>query len=401
MVTRSIVVAACVDVASSLQFASHASTRKDGGLWWPFTDPFGGWGHYTGDVNVGFCDLKSIKAARQRLANREYRELRGNSCVTDLILDELISGTRDPADNHEFLGDIDDEELSQMIQMHEDSDASIENADGSKIMPDQEAQHGYEVLLPKVLFIGLPHSGSTSLAMELNMHPEISFGQMKEHNMLHKYGVNKDAFLSAYGKAFLVNKSETKITFDGSPSTFFLGNPGDQEILQAPIGKAHGTGIDGAAAVRQLLGADLKLIFMARDPIDWQMSMKAAHGGDAALSSGSNLEKLTSNTSDLVHRACYADALKSWMTVFKRSNFMFIKSEEYFKNPDAQMQQVFSFLNVAPHMFRPADLQAQGRRRTARYATESTRKGYWKDQNVKDCSKRLQKLTKRSWSWGP
>lgn len=36
-------------------------------------------------------------------------------------------------------------------------------------------------VLPELIYLGMPHSGSSSLTVQLNMHPQLSYGKVKEH----------------------------------------------------------------------------------------------------------------------------------------------------------------------------------------------------------------------------
>ena len=42
-----------------------------------------------------------------------------------------------------------------------------------------------KVMLPKLLGIGLNHGASTTLAMLLDQHPNVTYGWMKEHLLFH------------------------------------------------------------------------------------------------------------------------------------------------------------------------------------------------------------------------
>merc|ERR1719335_1057539 len=73
------------------------------------------------------------------------------------MLADLRDGREDPEDAYEFLGT-------------DKIDATMGKC---------------EPKLPMMLYLGFGHSGSTSLSEQLNMHPQISYGNVKEHHHWH------------------------------------------------------------------------------------------------------------------------------------------------------------------------------------------------------------------------
>merc|ERR1719162_2862107 len=71
--------------------------------------------------------------------------------------------------------------------------------------------------------------------------------------------------------------------------------------------------------VRTMLGPDLKLIFMFRDPVDFVVSKYAKHGED-------KMEQQLDEGRGL----CFADSVEGWMSVFRKENFLFIDSLDFF-----------------------------------------------------------------------
>merc|ERR1719375_343634 len=174
-------------------------------------------------------------------------------------------------------------------------------------------------------------------------------------------------------------------------------------MLKFAIGKKHGTGAKGVKAVKSFLGADTKYIIMLRDPVDWMIS-------DAQSGGGKTLDNMLVNTSDPnsgnldSKRSCYADCVENWIHEVGFSNILFLQSEAYFKNPQTTLNEVFHFLRIGPRKYSPDELGASGRRRYAGAEgsfKREDRKLFWKDAHVKDCHERLNRMTKRTWHWGP
>lgn len=319
------------------------------------------------------CNEKALNDAWEHMEKRNFSAVQGNPCVRDQIVTDLLNGERDPEDNFEFMG--------------KDKDRLATNT----------------TALPSVVFIGTPHSGSGSLAEQMNEHPELSYGKMKDHNMLWKMGAHKiGEFKEAYQTFFPrrnhnkrddIAASKVKIMFDGSAENLFIGNAGDFEMSEQPLGKFHGTGEAGAKAVRHLLGRVTKFIFMVRDPLDWQYSMEQ----DLKDSD----EYLTLQNASLVgNRSCYVESLQSWVSAFAFKNFIFIDSYEYFTDPQGTLDKIFEFLRVSPYKYKNKDLTASGRRRSGRRPTDSARMKFWSDEINTDCVVRLERLTRRSYDWG-
>merc|ERR1719356_980918 len=137
------------------------------------------------DGAVGLCNAKALYTAKAYLAANDWESLRSNPCVGERIYDEIMNGDRDKADSFEFLG---------KLPLPEFRAAPI---------PGTELLHDNTTRLPRVLFLGLPHSGSTSLAEEMNLHPELSYGLTKEHKMVFNIGKTSNANLKkAYQSRF-------------------------------------------------------------------------------------------------------------------------------------------------------------------------------------------------------
>jgi len=322
------------------------------------------------EEEAGDCDNKALDKARSvfdSFSPAGLPELSENPCVAKQFMDGIEQGLEDPADSWEFLG---------------------------RVVEDEENQ---KTLLPKLLFIGLAHSGSTSLANEMEMHPQLSYGKMKEHNYLDLLSGSSGQFREKYQNQFPVDENVT-YTFDATPHTMFLGLEGDKWYVKAPIGRTYGTGIEGVKAIKDVLGGDVKFITMLRDPLDWQTSM-STQPLDQKLGT---FDGEKPHASLLAERSCYVDALETWMDVFPKGNFLFLESTEFFSDPQDTLNQVFDFIGVHRIQYEKDELEPQGRRRSGRHATTTAgeRSTYWADDRQKECLQRLEKLSGRNFKWG-
>jgi hypothetical protein len=347
------------------------------------------------------CDVAAREAAASLLADQDWASLRGHPCVPGDVLLQLEAGVEDPADAVEYLG-------GQVV-----ADAGPGAMAGLSFL-SLGTQHTSCVkgLLPKVMYIGVGHSGSTTLADAMNQHPDLTYGQTKEHNCIWNYnGDNKAGFIERYTGQFQV-KCSKKIAFDSSPRTMFLGDPDDEQTITYPIAKKFGLGVGAVAALKDVLGPDAKFITMFRDPVPWAMS-----NGVQDVLDAKELKDIQINRSNLgfgkgflkgqtlthgffAKRACYANGLEAWLKVFPRENFLFLTSEDFFADPQATYDQVTDFLGV-PRAQYPQDLSngGSGRRRNNRKHHGGVHEEYHALPWVKDCRERLEKLTGIKVKW--
>jgi hypothetical protein len=316
---------------------------------------------------------------------------------------QLEAGVEDPADAVEYLGE----------RVVADAGPGPGAAAGLSFL-SVGTQHASCVkgLLPKVMYIGVGHSGSTTLADAMNQHPDLTYGQTKEHNCIWNYnGDNKAGFIERYTGQFQV-KCSKKIAFDSSPRTIFLGDPHDEQTITYPIAKKFGLGEGAVAALKDVLGPEAKFITMFRDPVPWAMS-----NGVQDVLDEKDLKNIQINRSNLgfgkgflkgqtlthgffAQRACYANGLEAWLKVFPRESFLFLTSEDFFADPQATYDQVTDFLGV-PRAQYPEDLSkgGSGRRRNNRKHHGDVHEQYHALPWVKDCRERLEKLTGLKVKW--
>ena len=62
-----------------------------------------------------------------------------------------------------------------------------------------------------------------------------------------------------------------------------------------------------------------------------------------------DLEKDVDTRISIIARSRYSEALERWLKYFEKSNFLFINSDSYFKNPIDEYSRILSFLELSPH----------------------------------------------------
>mmetsp|Transcript_113940 Transcript_113940/g.317284 ORF Transcript_113940/g.317284 Transcript_113940/m.317284 type:complete len:327 (+) Transcript_113940:114-1094(+) len=238
----------------------------------------------------------------------------------------------------------------------------------------------YKLLMPKLLFVGQGHAGTTSLADQMNMHPSLSYGSCKEHFFWATPWppINKRSF-DAYAHEFMVDPA-TEVTFDATMASMYLGltEPNPDDFFMTP-------GPGAIAKLRELLGADLRIMMMFRDPVD---RLKSA--GLTTLA-------------QMVHThwfACGADSVEAWLKFFPRNQFLFLDYNDNVRDPQATLDRIFNFTNTPPRTYQPFELKhTSGRRRTRWQLSLSTRKIYASLPVNQDCKRRLERMVGMKFDW--
>lgn len=243
---------------------------------------------------------------------------------------------------------------------------------------------------PNLLFIGQAHSGSSSLSALMDLHPHISQGDTKEHHFFNrdlKLERDKSAGKFAeYTDQFCVD-CNTTVTFDATMEYINLATE---------IGKK------GVEKVRKVLGKDLKIMMMLRDPVDLYFS-KECQGKKHTVRPFHPKDPPTVNETEL----SVTSALTIWQKIFPdRKNWLFVNSEDFFADQRKVLSQVFEFLGVEPVEIQMnaqnnhgEQMKDSGRRRCTMKANPIERSAYWSVKaNVED-QKTLEKLTKLKFAW--
>jgi len=177
-----------------------------------------------------------------------------------------------------------------------------------------------KINLPDFIICGTQKGGTTALRMYLRQHPCIYMPKREMH--FFSWYFNKG--VGWYAKHFRYNSSHY-VCGEKSPSYMFHA----QEV---------------AERMKEILPSP-KLIFMLRDPVKrayseyWMMVLN----GKEKLSFD---EAIWKKDRDYLIRGHYAKQIKEFLKYFDRENMMVIISEDFRKNREKRMWDVFDFLGI-------------------------------------------------------
>ena len=211
-------------------------------------------------------------------------------------------------------------------------------------------------LLPDFIIIGAQRAGTTSLYQYLSDHPHIRVPRRKE---VHFFDFNfhrgtrwyQSNFPSVVHKAY-IRRVRRRDIMTGEASPYYHFHP-------------HAA----RRAVRVVPRA--KLIVLLRNPVDRAYSHYSlcVHRGIEHLSFGEaidreqerldgELAKMLANESyysfshrhySYLSRGIYVVQLRAWMECFPREQFLILRSEDLFQEPERTYRRVLSFLGLPPH----------------------------------------------------
>ncbi|MBA2681853.1 MAG: sulfotransferase domain-containing protein [Ktedonobacteraceae bacterium] len=208
--------------------------------------------------------------------------------------------------------------------------------------------------MPDFIIIGTQRGGTTSLYNYLSEHPSVSPASMKE---VHFFENNFEKGLPWYRAQFPLTfqkhfaktiRRQDFVTGEASP--YYLFHPHVPKRAAAMV-------------------PHVKLIVLLRNPVDRAYS-QYFHGIEMGYEHLSFEEALAqeetrtheeeghilTNEQYYSHnhqyytyraRGLYVDQLQRWMDFFPREQFLIIKSEDFYANPDAVFSQTLAFLNLS------------------------------------------------------
>jgi hypothetical protein len=250
-----------------------------------------------------------------------------------------------------------------------------------------QAELSQKRLAPTLFYIGPGHSGSTTLADLMNAHPNLSYGAKKEHKFF--CGHAWERTWDNYVNEFWVDSSVTR-TFDASINYIWMGSENDP-ACQARYTPGLGAVQNFAKTIQDNThGATLQFIAMFRNPVDWVCSRYKPRGW-------CDNETIMEHTlNEYQKQPCYAEYLESFLSVFDRSQFLFLNSEDAFENQESVINQVWDFVGV-PRT--PFEYVSSGRRRNQQYSTEGAKVGFFQTDKQQQCKQRLEQMTGLTFAW--
>lgn len=195
---------------------------------------------------------------------------------------------------------------------------------------------------PDFIIIGAQKGGTTSLFHYLTQHPQLNLPNVKE---VHFFTKNYHRGLNFY-KTYFPYKQKGKLSGEATP--YYLFHPKVPYRLYKCF-------------------PNVKLIIMLRNPVNrafshYNMEKKLSNEKRAfevaiqdELNQLENLNKkiLSSNhyTTEHAHhsylsRGLYQEQIERWLNYFDKNQMLFIKSEDFFENPQKELKRVFDFFKI-------------------------------------------------------
>jgi hypothetical protein len=180
--------------------------------------------------------------------------------------------------------------------------------------------------LPNLIVVGGLKCGTTSLHHYLNLHPEIEMSRPKELN-------------------FFVSELNWELGRDWYASHFSERCPVRGETSPHYTNLPRFEGI--AERMREILGSEVRLIYMVRDPIDRMLS-HYLHNVGGGYEARPIEEVLTDPDGAYVARSRYATQLDPYLREFGSERVAIVSREELKDDRGATMSRVFGFVGVDP-----------------------------------------------------
>lgn len=183
--------------------------------------------------------------------------------------------------------------------------------------------------LPDFLIIGAMKAGTTSLYRDLLTNPRVFFPIDKEPGNLTKDDVLTETGRRAYAVLFN-NAGPDQIC--GEASTQYTKLPDYPGVPQR---------------ARSLLGSDIKIIYLVRNPVDRAISHHR-HLLAHQFIEETNIDKAVYSHPDIIHYSQYAMQVTPWLESFDESHIKIILFEDYIANRYGVVQTLSHFLQITP-----------------------------------------------------
>ena len=181
-------------------------------------------------------------------------------------------------------------------------------------------------MLPNFLIIGAMKAGTTTLYEDLNNVPGVYLPPEKEPNDLAYDWVESQAGLAAYSKKFSNAPMDSIV---GEASTSYAKLPTFQHVPERAL---------------RILGPELKIVYMTRDPISriishyhhlWGLGIETRPMREAVLSDET-----------YVAYSDYERQLAPWRDLFPPNQILVISFEEFINDRRRVLSEVCTFLGV-------------------------------------------------------
>ncbi|MEM1330293.1 MAG: sulfotransferase [Planctomycetota bacterium] len=183
--------------------------------------------------------------------------------------------------------------------------------------------------LPDFLIIGAMKAGTTTLFADLGANPGCYFPRDKEPGDLARDEVLTEAGRAAYARHF-----------EGAPSGALLGEASTVYTKRPDFERC-------AERARRVLGPDLKLLYIVRDPISRALSQHYHEWSAGELDIADASEAIRS-VPRILEYSRYAMQLEPWLDAFGSENLMAVRFEDYIADRASGCERVSRFLGLEP-----------------------------------------------------
>ena len=171
-------------------------------------------------------------------------------------------------------------------------------------------------------------AGTTSLAADLDTLPDVFLPSVKEPHFLCNESVLSEAGTHDYARLFERAAPEQ---ICGEASTGYTKIPHVHDVPKR---------------ARTLLGSDLRLIYIVRNPVDRVISHH--YHMSRANRIARDINEAVRTSSSLIEYSRYWMQLSAWLEHFGPERFRVILFEEYIRNQSATLADLAGFLGVPP-----------------------------------------------------
>lgn len=182
-----------------------------------------------------------------------------------------------------------------------------------------------ERALPDFLVIGAMKAGTTTLYHDLASQAAIRMSEVKEPSVLLRFP-DPDQAIGNYARQFAGHRSGQLL---GEASTEYSKLPRHSGV---------------AERARDLLGADLKLVYLVRNPVERAVSHH--HHAFSRGRQGADIDATARSDSTLVDFGRYAMQLDPWIESFGMDRILVLRFEDYVRDRAAALRKVGAHLGV-------------------------------------------------------
>lgn len=178
---------------------------------------------------------------------------------------------------------------------------------------------------PNFIIIGAARCATTSLHKYLSDHPDVFLSEPKEIN----YFSNKRYFERGE-EWYLEHFRNANCKAIGEASTSYTSAPNIPNVPERIV---------------ELLGNNIKLIYIVRHPIDRLLSHYTHY-----ISRGRDIDALDdlikSKTHSLIHQGLYTSQIERYLQHFAKENIHVLSVDGLLSKPSQTMSEIFNFLEI-------------------------------------------------------